>query len=369
MSRLCLLVATDAVGGVWQYSLDLADALRPMGVETIVALLGPVPGRETMDAAQRHRLIVTHLPLDWLARDEATLNKTGEALAALAGEIGAGIVQLSGGAMAASADFPCPVVAVQHSCVGSWWEAVRGTDLPDDFRWRLAVNRKGLARADAVVAPSRAFARTVARLHGLGAVSVVHNGRTVRQASRAARGDSDHSVFTAGRLWDEGKDLATLDAAAARLSLPVFAAGPLAGPNGARFRPRTLIPLGLLDDEGIAARLARHPIFVSTARYEPFGLAVLEAAASGCALVLSDIPTFRELWEGAALFVPPGDPDAFAAALGDVAGNAARRADLGGAAQERAARYTPRNMAGAMHAIYARLMSDADGPAELAGAL
>ena len=29
-----------------------------------------------------------------------------------------------------------------------------------------------------------------------------------------------------------------------------------------------------------------------------------------CALVLGDIPTLRELWDGAALFVPPDDPDA-----------------------------------------------------------
>ena len=39
------------------------------------------------------------------------------------------------------------------------------------------------------------------------------------------------------------------------------------------------------------------------ARYEPFGLAVLEAAQAGMRLVLSDIPSFRELWDGAATFV------------------------------------------------------------------
>ena len=51
------------------------------------------------------------------------------------------------------------------------------------------------------------------------------------------------------------------------------------------------------------AILPTRPIFVSVSRYEPFGLAVLEAAHAGCALVLSDIPTFRELWQGAASFV------------------------------------------------------------------
>jgi glycosyltransferase involved in cell wall biosynthesis len=49
--------------------------------------------------------------------------------------------------------------------------------------------------------------------------------------------------------------------------------------------------------------------------YEPFGLTVLEAAISRCALVLSDIPTFRELWDGAALFVDPRKPADLHAAL------------------------------------------------------
>jgi glycosyltransferase involved in cell wall biosynthesis len=55
----------------------------------------------------------------------------------------------------------------------------------------------------------------------------------------------------------------------------------------------------------VAERLAERPVFVSASRYEPFGLAVLEAARAGCALLLSDIPTFRELWAGAAAFVRP----------------------------------------------------------------
>ena len=38
MSGLRLLLVSDAVGGVWIYSLELARALRPLGVETVLAL-------------------------------------------------------------------------------------------------------------------------------------------------------------------------------------------------------------------------------------------------------------------------------------------------------------------------------------------
>ena len=56
-------------------------------------------------------------------------------------------------------------------------------------------------------------------------------------------------------------------------------------------------------------------IYVAPALYEPFGLTVLEAALSGCSLVLSDIPSFRENWDGAALLISTEDPDQWCAVL------------------------------------------------------
>jgi len=92
-------------------------------------------------------------------------------------------------------------------------------------------------------------------------------------------------------------------------------------------------------------------VFASAARYEPFGLAVLEAAQAGCALVLSDIPSFRELWDGAAVFVAPGDEEGWVSAL------IAAQADpaLGTAARARAAHYTADAMVDATAAILAQL--------------
>ncbi|MDQ4135782.1 MAG: glycosyltransferase, partial [Pseudomonadota bacterium] len=121
-------------------------------------------------------------------------------------------------------------------------------------------------------------------------------------------------------------------------------------------------PLGRLDDEAVARRLARRPIVASVARYEPFGLAVLEAAQAGCALVLSDIPTFRELWEGAALFVPADDDRAIADAILRLAGDPALRARLGQAAQERSQAYSVDAMSAGLAAVYRSLL--AGTPAE-----
>jgi glycosyltransferase involved in cell wall biosynthesis len=190
------------------------------------------------------------------------------------------------------------------------------------------------------------------------------NGRTplpTQPASQAA------SVFTAGRLWDEGKNLATLDRAAARLTIPFRAAGPTTGPNGAGVSLSNLDLLGQLDEPAIAAQLAARPIFASAALYEPFGLSVLEAAQAGCALVLSSIPTFRELWSGAAILLDPRDDEAFTAAIKHLLDDPRERDRLGQAARQRSERYTIEATATHMAELYRQLL--ADQPAlQLAGA-
>lgn len=349
-----LLMTADAVGGVWQYAIELATALRPAGYAVELAILGPPAGPAQVAAADAAgvALIDTGLPLDWLSTDPAMVETTGQALADLAAARGAQIVQLNQPAFA-GAPFGVPVVAVAHSCVASWWDAVEDGPLPPDLAWQTALTRRGFARADALVCPTAAFAGTVQRLYGLPRrPDVVHNGRTAGTPTAAVH----DFAFTAGRLWDRGKNVATLDRAAARLSVPFKAAGPVAGPHGERIALAHLSPLGRLDDRAVADCLAARPVFVSAARYEPFGLAVLEAGLAGCALVLSDIPTFRELWDGVATFVDPDDDRGFAVAIDMLAGDVALRLARGDQARRRAADYAPAPMAAGMAAIYDRLL-------------
>ena len=60
--------------------------------------------------------------------------------------------------------------------------------------------------------------------------------------------------------------------------------------------------LGPLSHSQTLRQLDAASIFLHPAFYEPCGLSVLEAARCRCCLVLSDIPSLRELWEGAAIF-------------------------------------------------------------------
>lgn len=357
-SGMRLLMTADAVGGVWQYALDLARGLAAWQVETVLAMIGPAltaGQRELAGSVPNLQLIETGLELDWLAADANRVARAGARIARLAKVCDANIVQLNAPALAAETRFPVPVVAVSHSCIATWWRAMGRGALPPDFEWRVALTRAGLQAADRVVTPSAAFADATMQAHRLRRPpAVVHNGRYPLALTPRPQRDF---AFTAGRLWDQSKNLRLLDRVAARLPVPLSAAGPTRGPNGETVFLNRIDQLGTLDEAGIARCLAEQPIFVSAARYEPFGLAVLEAAAAECALILSDIPTFRELWDGCAIFVDPDDEEGLAKTITTIAGDKQKRAALGHAARGRAALYTPARMAAGMAAIYRDLLA------------
>lgn len=351
-----VLLTTDAVGGVWTYTLDLSAGLAARGVQVTLATLGPPPS-----AAQRRQAadvpglaVVDAGPtLDWIEDDPRALDRAGRRLGAIAEEAGVDLIHLNSPAFAA-AGFGAPVVGTCHSCVATWWAAVRGGEPPAVFRARTARLAQGYAACRRLIAPSAAFAAATEVVYGV-RPSVVPNGRAARPGAGPAR--KRPVAFAAGRLWDEAKGFAALDAAAGRMRGRVEAAGPLEGPNGAVAQARSVHALGPLDQAELAERLAGAAVFVSLSRYEPFGLGVLEAAQAGCALALADIPTFRELWDGAATFVDPDDPDAVAFQLDRFLDDHAAWAPAGERAARRAKRYGLDAMVEGTLAIYRQALA------------
>src|SRR5690606_26931323 len=237
-----------------------------------------------------------------------------------------------------------PKLVVGHSDVVSWWRAARLRDPPDDAwhrRYRAWV-RAGLAGAQAVAAPSSWMAEQLTEQYGVGGVRVIHNARSAGRFRFRRRSRRERIVVAAGRLWDEGKGVVDLVGAAAVLGgdVQVILAGPEASPSGMeRFPVRApgIRWAGVLGASDLRRLLARAAVYAATSRYEPFGLAPLEAALAGCALVLSDIPTYRELWDGCAEFYPPGAAAALAGAIRGLMDDDGRRRALAEAARSRAA--------------------------------
>ena len=350
-----IVLTTDTVGGVWRYCLEIAAGFTARGASVTLVAMGP-PASDTqraeVAALPNVALLQTRLPLDWLADSAADLAQASHALATIARQCSADSVQLHTPALAV-ANWPAQVVAVVHSCVATWWRALHGTaPLPADLAWRAACVARGLDAADAVIAPSQAFAAALRESYGAARdIHAIPNGRRMARLPRAPH----PQVLAAGRLWDEGKNIVALDMAAGGLDAPVRAAGPVRGPNGACISVHNLHLLGPLNDAALAQEYAHAAVFVSPARYEPFGLAVLEAAQTGVALVLSDIPTFRQLWDGAALFVHPEDPTALAQTLRHLLADPDRCAALGESARARTRLYTAERMVAATWSIHCNL--------------
>jgi len=333
-------MSTDAVGGVWTYASDLRAELATVGVEVVLATLGPQspPGPDGLWLDCR---------LEWQDDPWDDVQRSGDWLRELARAAQADVLHLNGYAHAAQ-DWPVPVLVTAHSCVLSWHEAVHGAPAGAQWeRYRDAVGA-GLRRADVLVSPTAAMRVALRRHYGLTQpCRVIPNGVSPHPAAPQRR---EPLVLGAGRLWDEAKGLQTLDAAAQGLPWRVEVAGAAGGREARHARL-----LGQIERTVLRTRMGRAAIFAHPARYEPFGLVVLEAALAGCPLVLGDIASLREQWDGAALFVAPGDSAALHAALQRLIDDAPLRDELAAAAHGRARERGVRGTAMGYIALYERL--------------
>lgn len=364
-----VLVTADGVGGVFPYAVLLAAGLAARGVRVTLATMG-APLRPSQHAeVERVASAAARRPgggsidlrestfaLEWEDDPWSDVEAAGAWLLDLERQIRPDIVHLDGYAHA-PLPWRAPRIVVAHSCVASWWRAVHGAPEPDRYRrYRDAVAR-GIAAADAVVAPTRAMMAAVRELHGepRRAVVIPNAARPVARARDVAA----PFVLAAGRVWDEAKDLALLDRVAPRLGWPVVVAGSDAHPEGGSRRLAHARALGWVAPDELAGWMSRAAVFVHPARYEPFGLAPLEAALHGCPLVLGDIPSLREVWGDAAVYAPPGDADAVVAAVEDLRTDPARRELLGERARARALAFSPERQADAYLALYTSLLGTA----------
>jgi glycogen synthase len=356
-----VLMTADAVGGVWTFALELARAWGPAGARITLAVLGPPPSTaQAREARAVPGLDLRHRPgrLEWMADPWDDVREAGDWLLGLERRCGADVVHLNGYCHGAL-PWRAPVVMTAPSCVVSWWRAVHGCDPPSSWRRYAAEVACGLRAASLVTAPTAAMLADIQACHGpLPHVVVIPNGRDPEPVM-TPRAGKEPLVLLAGRFWDEAKNVTALCAVAPRLAWPVVVAGAQgdgrpAGAGGIRC-------VGPLEAPALAAWMHRAAIYALPARYEPFGLSALEAAQAGCALVLGDLASLREVWGAAALYVPPADHDALAAALTRLIDDERLRGRMARRAAGRAAAFPRERMAAGYAAVYDRLIATRAG--------
>ncbi|HWI55793.1 MAG TPA: glycosyltransferase family 4 protein [Bacillota bacterium] len=338
-------MTADTVGGVWTYALELARALEPHGVQIALATMGrPLSRNQLREVKARPNidLFESAFKLEWMEDPWRDVAAAGDWLLDLERRVAPDLVHLNGFAHGRLA-WQSPKIVVGHSCVRSWWRAVHGVDAPARWQTYYEAVAAGLRAADLVVAPSRAMLAALQEHYRFEAASrVIYNGRKLPTLPPQPK---QSFILSAGRLWDPAKNVAALAAVARELPWPVYVAGEAKNPAGTHTRHEQVHHLGHLAVEELALWFARAAIYALPARYEPFGLSALEAALAGCVLVLGDIPSLREIWGDAALFVPPADTCALQETLSELIASPAWRAVLSAKARASAARYSSEQMA------------------------
>lgn len=340
-------MTADTVGGVWTYAIDLARGLVAHDIEIALATMGNrLSSDQAREAAALSNVTVheSTYRLEWMPEPWADVERAGDWLLTLENDLAPDVVHLNG-YVHGSLPWKAPHLIVGHSCVLSWWQAVKGEPAPEEWdHYRSAVTR-GVRAADLVVTPTHAMLAELARHYGpLNQTAVIPNGRSPELYQPRAK---EPIIFAAGRLWDEAKNVSALAKVRRAVEWPIVVAG-----DGAIANLRSL---GKLSATDLAAWYSRAAIYCLPARYEPFGLSVLEAALSGCALVLGDIPSLRENWDGAAVFVDPDDSAALEYYLRDLISNAEYRSALGGRALARAQSFTIDRMAESYVEAYSKV--------------
>lgn len=303
-----VLITTDVVGGVWHFTHELAAGLLQSGNPVALVSFGGVPSPAqqqqcdllAMQYSGQFRYEASSVPLEWMQDNEAAYRDGHLVLMRIAAEFGAGLLhsnQFCFGAL----PLDIPKVLTAHSDVLSWAEACRPEPLEDSAwlrQYRLLVS-EGLAAADLIITPTQWMLDALARNFPTSVPrEVIPNGRTLGAVSTEVR---RLRAITAGRLWDEAKDLQMLNDVSS--PLPIYAAGETRQEDAAvAVELGCVTHLGPLDSAELLRFFSESAMYICTSIYEPFGLAPLEAALCGCAVLARDIPSLREVWHQGALY-------------------------------------------------------------------
>jgi glycogen(starch) synthase len=330
-----VLMTTDTVGGVWCFCMELCKALRTYDIHFHLVTMGaPL--------------------LEWMNSPWESIDESSEWLLQLAERLQPDLVHLNCFAYGALR-WTAPVLMVAHSDVWSWWQAVRNQVPPKEWNEYFRRVQAGMAGADFLVAPSAAMMHYVREIY-----SVTVPGQVVYNARSAADfypGQKKPVVFSMGRIWDEAKNIQLLLGAASGLPCNIRIAGSNSFEgNSFNMESANVSYLGKLSQAEVALELSAASIYVLPAKYEPFGLSVLEAALAGCALVLGDIPSLKEIWLESACYVDTGNGTQLAETINSLLEHEGLRNKYVTASRQRATLFSPPEMARKYAGIYRQLL-------------
>jgi glycosyltransferase involved in cell wall biosynthesis len=323
-----VLITSDTLNGNWTYTRELASGLIARGLRVTLVSFGEIPLPENtawMDRLQGLAYHPTAFRLDWMQEGQQHFDDASAYLCSLIKETRPDVFHsnhLCYGALPVA----IPRVVVAHGDLVTWWKAVHGREPKDSawLRWYKQIIARGISEASALVAPSEWMLNTIRSTYsGCVREMVIHHGRNPILFNPYVA--KDNLVLAVGRLLDPAKQVNLLTQQTHPVPVcivgdsdeaaePVFRAPVRAevkfsdGAAGVSLK-------GPQSEAEIRLLYSRAALYAGTYRYDPSGMAVLEAALSRCTLILNDIPSLRELWGPAAVYFRTNESESLAEAV------------------------------------------------------
>jgi len=351
-----VLVTADTLSESWSYTRELVTGLVTRGVRVTLVSFGEIPLPE-QTAWTDHLYGLDYRPtafrLEWMQEAEEDLPESSAFLAALVRELQPDVLHL-GQFCYGNLPVDVPRVVMAQGDPITWREAVpeRASRGSAPTKWYRETIARGIAGADAVVAPSAWMLDRLSSCYTHPVRGeVIYPGRNPIFFNPYV--SKDDSVLAVGRLTDARKQVFLLTqhehpvpvcivGAEQTLAVPRI---PIRADVKVAVAETSVAICGPQTEAQLRALYSRASIFAATACYEPLAMCALEAAFSRCAIVANDIPAFREMWDDAALYFHTNDAASLADRIRRLNEDRAMRLAYGELAYSRAReRFTSKRM-------------------------
>lgn len=313
-----VLVTADSLSGSWTYARELVTGLVTRGVHVTLVSFGeiPLPNQTSwMDHLHGLEYHPTAFRLEWMHEAEQDLSESSDFLVSLIRELKPDVLHLNHFCYG-NLPVDVPRVVMAHGDLITWSRAVheRPPRVAQSLAWYRATVLNGLHGADVVVAPSAWMLEQISDCYGRPErAEVIYPGRNPIFFNPYV--SKEDCVLAVGRLVDASKQVFLLTQQ--QHPLPVCIVGaeqtvpmpriPIRADVKVATEQTSVAIRGPQTDAQLRALYSRAAIYAATSRYEPLGMAALEAAFSRCAIVANDIPLYREIWGDAAFYFRRND--------------------------------------------------------------
>lgn len=350
-----ILMTTDTVGGVWHYTLDLASCMLEEQISVVLLAMGPKPDKAQqaqVDKLSNVKFYHMSCKLEWMDDPWDDMDAAGDWIKEIYNKENPDTIHFNHYAHV-SLGWTCPVILVAHSCVASWWKAVKNEALPEKYNRYFQTVKAALHSADTVVSPTASMLESYQQLYGrLPNARVIHNGFSGSGTDKKKK----PIIFSMGRLWDEAKNISLILQSAKWIKGNIYIAGDRKENTQC---PKHVTFLGQLSRQEIFDWLSISKLYVLPVKYEPFGLSFLEAASHKCALVGGRIPTMQELWNDSMTYTSVSNAKELARACNKLLNDESYCDRMGLKAYQNAQNYTLGNKKDQYMKLYAKVQEAA----------